>query len=218
MMRCPRCCVSFTGDLDRCALCGAPLEGAPDPSPFPCIPIQRQSTRARRILGAATLGALAVWAVICCAVRIPWTYGVAAAAALLVGYLVTRNLMVHAPNALRAVKRVCLAVMACALIWFAATGNPVASSWAIPAISWAAILFDVVLWAVFGSRLVAEYGKYLLYDIVFGAVPPLLILTGTVAWPALSWSCAAAAAAMLAALLLVNRRAVGEEARKLFSA
>lgn len=218
MMRCPRCCVSFTGDLDRCALCGTLLEGTPEPSPFPCIPIQRQSKRARRILGGATLGALVIWGVICLYVRIPWTYGMAAAAALLAGYLVIRNLMVHAPSALRAIKRACLAIMACALIWFAATGSPVASSWAIPAIAWAAILFDVVLWAVFGSRFVAGYGKYLLYDIVFGAVPPLLILTGTVAWPALSWSCAAAAVAMLTALLIANRRTVGEEARKLFSA
>lgn len=218
MMRCPSCRISFTGHLDRCALCGTALEGTPTPSPFPCIPIQRQSKRARRILAAATLCALLAWGIIVAALHLPWGPGMAVAAAIAVGYLVIRNLMVHAPNAVRAVKRVCLAVMACALIWFAATGDAAASSWVIPAISGASIFFDVVLWSVLGSRLVAEYGKYLLYDIVFGAVPPLLILTGTVACPALSWSCAAAAAALLAALLIANRRAVADEAKRLFNA
>ncbi len=218
MKHCPACQIDYTGDLDRCALCGNELSGTPTESPFPCIPMQRSSKRAQLILGASTLIVLLAWGITCCLAAIPLPSGFAAAGALVLNYLFARNLMAHSPNALRAIKRYFLVIMAIALLWFAATRNPVASTFVIPIISIAAILFDGVLLVLMGSRMVEEYAKYLLYDIVFGIVPPLLILTGTVNWPLLAWCCPMLAALMLAGLLVYGHESVADEVRKLFNA
>lgn len=218
MMHCPACDVEYSGHLDRCALCGTALTGTPEASPFPCIPVQRASRRAQLILAAATLIALIAWGIVCVMNALSWPIGLAAAAALILNYVFARNLMVHSPNALRAVKRYFLVVMAMVLLWFAATGSPVAATYVIPLISGAAILFDGVLLAFMGTRMIREYAKYLLYDILFGVIPPLLILTGAVTWPVLAWCCPVLAALMLAALLIGGRASVADEARKLFNA
>lgn len=218
MMHCPICKVEFTGDLDRCALCGSSLEGTPDPSPFPCVPIQRKNLIARRILGGITAAVLIAWCIFCLSVQIPGVIGITVLGALGLNWFFIRNLMMHAPNTLRAIKRYFLVVMVMALGWFVVTRSPIASSLVIPVVALIAILFDAVLLAVQGSRLVEEYGKYVLYDIAFGIIPPLLMLTDTVMWPTLSWSCAVASAAMLTVLLVVNRHAMADETRKLFNA
>lgn len=218
MRHCAVCNIDCTGDLDRCPLCGSTLAGTASPSPFPIMPVQRVRKRAQRILAAVTTALLVSWVTLCMVLKLPWPIGVAASVALGLNYLFARNVIVHSPNVLRVIFRYFLVVMAMALLWFFATGDKIASSYVIPGISLAALLCDGVLLGIQGARMVSEYGKYLLYDIVFGAVPPALILTGTVAVPALAWSCAIAAVALLAALLVVARRSVTDEARRLFTA
>lgn len=218
MRHCPSCQIDYNGELDRCALCGTTLTGTPSPSPFPHIPLKKVSKRARRILAASTLALLIAWIVACIALNLPWTVCVAASVALVLNYLFIRNIMTHSPNTLRAIKRYFLVVMAMALLWFFATGSSVVSSYVIPIISLAAIFSDAALLIIMGKRMIVEYGKYLLYDIIFGAVPPLLVLSNTVMAPELSWSCALVAAAMLASLLILARRSVTDEAKKLFNA
>ncbi|MCI9129985.1 MAG: hypothetical protein HFJ65_06750 [Eggerthellaceae bacterium] len=218
MMECPKCRIRLTGALDQCPLCGSPLEGTPVPSPYPCLPVQRASKRSQLILAAATVAALVAWIVICFVLSVSVPIGLAVVAALALNYIFARNLMVHSPNALRAIKRYFLVLMMMALLWFAATGSTIACTFVIPAISITAILFDVVLLILLGNRMVEEYAKYLLHDIVFGAVPPLLILTGCVSWPPLTWACPVLAALMVAGLAISSRKTVANEARKLFNA
>lgn len=217
MRHCATCDIDYTGDLDKCPLCASDLTGAVVPSPFPCVPLQRVSKRARGILlliALVLLGALvAMWIVF----GLPWELGVAGVFAIAISYAFVRNLMVHSPNGLRAVKRYFLVVMVLALLAFIGTREDYLATFVIPSISLAAIVFDMVLLLVIHSRFVTEYAKYLLYDIVFGIVPLVLVFLGAVSWPPLSIACTIAAGLMLGGLLIWGRAYIADEARKLFA-
>ena len=51
MRHCDRCHLDYTGEVDRCALCGSTLTGQVTPSPFPVAIWHRLSRTVHRALG-----------------------------------------------------------------------------------------------------------------------------------------------------------------------
>lgn len=217
MRHCSRCDIDYTGDLDRCPLCASELTGEVVPSPFPCIPMQRVSRRARYTLLAITAILMAVFAAIWFAFGLSWEIGVTGEGVLVLNCVFLWNLLVQSPNGLRVVKRYFLVLMAMALLAYIGTQSPIISTYVIPFISLGAIAFDAVLLFVMHSRLMTEYAKYVLYDIVFGVVPFVLVLMGAVTWAPLSILCMVAAVLLLAALMIGIRGTVTDETKKLFT-
>ncbi len=218
MKHCPHCNIDYTGCLDRCALCGTPMSGLPSENPFPTLPIQRTNHRVRRILGGITAVILFSFVVLCMMLRLSWAVGLAGSIAITLNYLFVRNVLVHVPDFLRATKRYFLVLMAMALLWFAATGDTNVSTYVIPLVSLTATSFNGVLFGVLQGRLVEGYGKYLLYDALFGGLPLGFMLAGAISQPALAWASVILATVMIALLFALNRHSVMDEARRLFSA
>lgn len=217
MKRCDACHLDYTGNLDRCPLCGTALTGPETPSPFPANTFVRTGTLARRVLLIASLVIAAGTVALGIALGSAPLSVAAAVIALALNYLFVRNMIVHAPDFLRLIERYFLVLLAVAALWFIATGNLVVTTFVIPGISLLAILFDTVLVVVFRGTFVTDYAKYLIYDVVLGAVPALSLALGQVTWPYLAWASVAAAVLFLAGLLLFTKGRFGREARKLFS-
>ena len=187
-------------------------------SPFPKLEHFRRSRRAQAILGGVTLVLLAAIVVLCIVVRAnPWRC-VLACAALVVNYAFVRNMVVHSPDVLRLLQRYYLVLVAMAFLWFFATWDPSISTLVIPCLCITGTLFNAVLLAVFRSRFLGDYAKYLLFVIVLGVSPVALFFTGTVAWPAMPIISAAFAVLFAAALAAFAHKQVAAEARKLFDA
>lgn len=217
MKRCDGCHIDYTGALDRCPLCGTALTGTAAPAPFPANTFVRSGTLARRVLLGASLAVALGVIVLGVALGSSPLSVTAAVAALALNYLFVRNMIVHAPDFLRLIERYFLVLLAVAGLWFVATGNTVVTTFVIPGISLLAILFDAVLVVVFRGTFVTDYAKYLLYDVVLGAVPALSLALQQVTWPYLAWASIVAAGLFLAGLLLFTKGRFGREAKKLFS-
>lgn len=218
MQSCPDCKVGFTGDLRRCPLCGASLEGSPTPEAFPVRKAQAPRKAARRALWAITLICMVS------AVAAGWMMGSSpwpvafTCVALLVNYLFLRNVVVHRPDTLRVTERWFLAIIAIAVLWWLATGVPWVASLVIPFICLVALVANTVLVAALRDTFVQGYAKYLLYDVVLGFVPLVLALAGWVSWPWLCYASAIAAGLLAITLLLLARRQLAAEVRKLLTA
>ena len=217
MKRCDRCSLDYTGDLDRCPLCGTTLAGEPTPSPFPTLDFQRASTRARGVLLAVSLAAAALAVAAGAAAGASALLIVAIVAAIVLNWLFVRNVMVHAPDFLRLVERYFLVLTALMLLWFLGTGSSFVATFAIPGSCLLAITFDAVLVIAYRGTFVTTYAKYLVFDIALGLVPAAFLATGQVTWPYLAWASIVAAVLFLAALLLFSRGRMTAETRKLFS-
>ncbi len=217
MMKCDECGVDFTGSLTRCPLCGSVLEGAPTPSPFPVGPIQRVSTFARRTLAALTGACIAATIIGALVLQASWLSTVGLCAAIVIAYLFVRNLIVHTPDVLRITERYFLVLLALCAVWFIVAGNTLATTYVIPFICLAAILFNSVLVVVQRGAFVAGYAKYLLYNVVLGFAPLVLVATGLTetALPAIASAVGACVLAVLVGVLA--RTQTADEARKLFS-
>lgn len=218
MMRCDECRADFRGDLDKCPLCGSELRGTPVPSAFPKIGHERKSRRVRAMLGGATLVMLAAIVALCVVAGVSAWRCVLACAALVVNYVFVRNMVVHSPDVLRLLQRYYFVLVAMAFIWFFATWDASISTYVIPCLCITGTLFESLLLAVFRSRFLGDYAKYLLFVIVLGVLPLALFFTGTVEWPALPVLSAAFAALLAAGLGAFARKGVAAEARKLFDA
>ncbi len=216
MMQCPECKVGYTGDITLCPLCGHELDGTVSPSPFPVIALERKSNTARHVLAAVTLTLLA------CILALGIAFGTsplmlaAVSIALALNYLFVRNIIAHSPDFMRVIQRYFLVLEAMAVLWFVATQSEMVATFVIPTLSIVGLLFDGALLVVFRSSFIKGYAKYLLYAIVLGALPPLLMLTGKVVWPYLACLSAALAVSMAVCLLLFARRSTSEEAKRLF--
>ena len=92
------------------------------------------------------------------------------------------------------------------------------STYVIPLVSLTATSFNGVLFGVLQGRLVEGYGKYLLYDALFGGLPLGFMLAGAISQPALAWASVILATVMIALLFALNRHSVMDEARRLFNA
>lgn len=218
MQACPRCGVSYTGELGRCPLCSIRLEGKAVPGAFPVQRAQAPRKASRRVLWISTLAAAAA-AVIAGAVSgsAPWPV-VLTCLALLVNYLLLRNMIVHRPDLLRMAERWFLALLAIAVLWWLATGAPWVAALAIPSVCLGALVTNTVLVAAFRDTFVQGYAKYLVYDAVLGLAPLILVATGWVEWPWLCYASAAATVLLTLTLLLLTRRQLADELHKMLTA
>lgn len=218
MRTCPKCAVSFAGDLRRCPLCGTPLEGMPTPEAFPVRKAKAPRKLARRVLWITTLAGMLVAILAGVIIKTsPWPV-VFTCVALFVNYLCLRNAIVHRPDAVRLAERWFLALLAIAVLWWLATGMPWVASLVIPTICVAASIANTVLVVALRDTFVQGYAKYLLYDAVLGFVPLVFALAGWVRWPWLCYVSAIAAVILALALLLLTRRQLIAEIRKLLTA
>ena len=71
MRHCDRCYLDYTGDADRCALCGSTLTGQVTPSPFPVAIWHRLSCTVHRALGALIVIVVAATAIAAAAFGLP---------------------------------------------------------------------------------------------------------------------------------------------------
>ncbi|MEC4272862.1 hypothetical protein VJ923_06790 [Adlercreutzia sp. R25] len=95
MRHCDRCNLDYTGELTRCALCGAPLHGEAAPSPFPVAAWHRFRRTVHRALILVALAALAVAAIVCAAFGLPGL--LIALAAGIAAFIVAKLLLTQGP-------------------------------------------------------------------------------------------------------------------------
>ena len=218
MMRCEKCQLDLTGDLDRCPLCGSRLVGDPAPAAFPENEWARPKKLARRSLIALTLVgiALVIWASIRGGASVVTM--VAGCAAVLVSYAFIRNVVVHSPNFLRMIQRYFLVLIALALLTLLATGDTNVATYVVPVLSVIALLTNGVMVVLFRNTFVQGYAKYLIYELVLGMVPLALMAAGMVTWPVPSILTAVVAVLLLVLMLTLTRRQLTAELQKLFHA
>lgn len=218
MRRCSKCGVAFTGDLDRCPLCQAELEGEAEPSVFPVNAVRKSGAVALAVLAFVTGACLIALPFLGHLLDIPGDIVLAVCVGLALNYLFVRNIIVHIPDFLRVVARYFLILLAIAAAWFLVTGNLIVTTFVIPGICLTAIVYDVVLVAVFRGTFVSGYAKYLLFDVVLGVAPLALSILGLTTWDVPAYASALSACVFLLALLVFTRRQLLAEMRKLFSA
>lgn len=218
MKRCSECHIDFTGDLDRCPLCGTALVGSATTPVFPENELAHPKKLAKRCLIGLTLAALVL--VVLAGLHIgapPLAIG-AGIAAVLVSYAFIRNVLVHSPSFLRMVQRYFLVLIAFGLLCLLATGDTAVATYVIPLVSFIALATNGVLVILFRNTFVQGYAKYLIYELVLGLVPLALMAAGFVTWPVPTVVTALAAAVLLALMLALTRRQLAAEMRKLFHA
>lgn len=218
MKRCDKCGVGFTGDLDRCPLCQAELKGEIEPSAFPMNEVRKSGALALRVLAFTTGACLLVMLFLGRLLSLPGDIVLTVCLGLVVNYLFVRNILTHSPDFLRVVARYFLILLAIAAIWFLITRNPVVTTFVIPGICLVALVFDTVLVAVFRGTFVSSYAKYLLFDVVLGLIPLVLVALGLTTWDVLANVSALTASVFLLGLVVFMRKQLVTELRKLFSA
>lgn len=218
MRRCRECDVSFSGALDRCPLCGSPLEGTPAPAAFPVTTAHAPAKAARRALGCLMLLTLAGLLLAAWLVPLrPWPVALMAVG-LLLSYLFLRNVIAHSPDFVRIAERYFLVLLAIAVLWWLSAGDPLVASLVIPGICLAGLLVNTTLVVAFSEAFVHDYAKYLIYSLFLGLAPLGLLLLHAAPWPWLIYASAAATGLLAITLLLLARSQIIAEARKLFSA
>lgn len=216
MLRCDSCHIDVEGQLRRCPLCGSSLSGTPSPDPFPDVPPVRQAFRVGGLVGTITAVLCLVALLLLAVGLVTIPEAVAIVGVLLVNYLFLRNILAHATSGLRMVERYFFVLLAMALLVYFATRAPVVSTFIVPLLCIVALLANGVLLAIFRSRFIEGYAKYLIMDIVLGGVPLLLVAFGQAAWPWPAVVSAVLALLLLAVLLVGTRGQFARESRKLF--
>lgn len=216
MRHCPECDLDLTGALDHCPLCGSPLKGTPSPTVFPYSKLERPRKLARRSMIILTLAALALVIMVgLLAGSTVATMG-AGCAAVLITYVFVRNVIVHSPSALRMIERYFLVLIALSLLLFFATGDTKVATYLVPVVSMIALATNGVLVILFRNTFVQGYAKYLLFELVLGLVPLLLLAFGVVSDPLLTIITAVMAALLLLLMLTLTRKQLDAEVHKLF--
>lgn len=218
MKRCNKCGISLNGDLDRCPLCQAELSGEASPAVFPVNKVRKSGTVALAVLGFATGAALLVMLFVGYMIPLPWDIVVSVCVALAVNYLFVRNIITHSPDFLRVVARYFLVLLGIAAVWYLVTRNSAVTTYVIPGICLVALVYDTVLLAVFRGTFVSGYAKYLLFDVLLGLAPLVLVALGLVTWEVPALVSALAASVFLLGLLVFTRKQLIAEVRKLFNA
>lgn len=218
MRRCPTCDISYAGALEQCPLCGCALKGEAVPSTYPASSIVAPKRFARRVLAAITAACLVLVVALGIVVAAGPLVITAACAAVLLNYAFLRNIVVHAPDFIRAMERYFLVLFGVALLIVVATGWKALAAFAMPLLCLFAIFSNGVLVLSFRDRFVQAYAKYLFYDVVLGFVPLLLMAFGYVTWPALAIASAVGAVSLFLLMLVLTRLQLKAEARKLFDA
>lgn len=218
MKHCDKCGVGFTGELDQCPLCQAELKGKAVPSMFPRNEVKKSGAMALKVLAFATgvclLAVLFLWRLL----SAPGDIIITVCLGLIMNYLFVRNILMHSPDFLRVVVRYFLILLAIAAVWFLVTWNMIITTFIIPSICLVALVFDAVLISVFRGTFVSGYAKYLLFDVILGLTPLVLVALGLTTWDVLANISALTASVLLLALLVFTRKQLVAEIRKLFSA
>jgi hypothetical protein len=217
MKYCGACKVEFTGDIDRCPLCQSELTGKAQPAAFPDNTVRKSGMLALSILGFASGACLLVMLFLGYLLHLPASIVVAACFAVALNYLLVRNILVHRPDFLRVISRYFQALLAIAVIWFAATGNLIVTTFIIPGIIMVAIVFDAVLVIVFRGSFVSGYAKYLLLNVVLGIASIALIAFNLTLWDLPALISTLLASIFLLALIVFGRQRLTDEIRKLFN-
>jgi hypothetical protein len=214
---CKPCGISIAGEIQKCPLCQNPVTGSGTASVFPRNETKKSGTMALSLLacisGLGLLLMLSLWQLVPLPASIVFTVSLA----LAINYLFIRNILMHKPDFLRVMARYFLVLIALSLLWYILTGNTIVPSFVIPGICLVGIVFDAVLIAIFSSRYVVGYAKYLLFDVLLGFAPLVLVALNLTSWPALAYISAFTAAVFFLALLVFMRKHLLAEIRKLFS-
>lgn len=218
MKHCSTCQLDFTGDLNRCPLCSNALEGTASPAVFPENELAHPKKIAKRCLIALTLTALVLVMLAGIATSLSPLAIAAGVAAVLVSYIFIRNIVVHSPGFLRMVQRYFLVLIALALLCLLATGDTTVATYLVPLVSFIALATNGVLVILFRNTFVQGYAKYLIYELVLGLVPLVLMAFGFVTWPVPTIATALAAVLLLALMLALTRKQLASEMGKLFHA
>lgn len=217
MMNCPKCQTDFSGELDRCPLCGSFLGGDPSHSPFPMNRIQRPAKTARIVLGVITLLAIIALFMLAFLEKATWWGASMSSIALVLNFIFIRNVIAHSPDFIRIVERYFLLALAIAvLLWLYNGFDPIASQ-VIPGICAAALITNSVLVIIFKDAFIHDYGKYVLYSLVMGLFPLILALLGWIDWPWGAYACAAITAILVVILVATVREQSVAELKKLFN-
>lgn len=218
MRRCDKCGVDFSGDLDQCPLCQAELKGQAEPSAFPRNEVKKSGTVALKVLAFASGACLLVMVFLGYLFSLPGDIVFTVCLALVVNYLFVRNILTHSTDFLRVVVRYFLVLLAIAAVWFIVSHNLVITTFVIPGICLVALVFDAVLFAVFRGTFVTGYAKYLLFDVVLGLIPIILVAFDLTTWDVLAYTSALTSSVFLLGLVVFARKQLLAEVRKLFSA
>lgn len=218
MKYCGKCGVEFTGQLDQCPLCQAGLTGEAEPSVFPRNEVKKSGVIALRVLAFATGTCLLLSLFLCYLLALPGDIVLTVCIALVMNYLFVRNILIHSPDFLRVVVRYFLILLAIAAVWFLVTQNLVITTFIIPSICLIALVFDAVLVVVFRDTFVSGYAKYLLFNVVLGLTPLVLVAAGLTTWNVLAYASAFTASVLFLWLLVFTRKQLLAEIHKLFSA
>lgn len=218
MKTCPQCDIRFTGDLNSCPLCGNALSGSTTPSPFPAHTLPAPKRKASTFIGAITVLVMLLTLAGGLFAKQAWWALVAEEVALVLNYLFVRNVILHAPSFLRIIQRYFLLIIGVALLLLLVTQQSTIATFVIPVICLVALITNGILVLIFRDAFVKGYAKYLLYELVLGFLPLLLMPTGLVRWPYLAYASAGVSVLLLAILLLLCRKQLSLEFKKLFSA
>ncbi|WP_251231047.1 DUF6320 domain-containing protein [Adlercreutzia aquisgranensis] len=178
----------------------------------------RPKRLARRALAAAALVALAAVLALCVGCGADPLVTAVSCAAVVLGCLFARNIVVHSPDLPRTFERSYLVLAAVSLAFLAATGSPFAATYAVPLLNMVALLVNAAMVVRFRSDFVKAYAKYLLYDLALGLVPLAALATGLVEQPAFAVASVLCTLLLLLLICLLARKQLGGELRKLFSA
>lgn len=218
MKYCSCCKVRLTGKLDVCPLCQAHLCGYATPAVFPDNTVKKSGIVALAVLGFTTGVCLLVMIFLGFLLTIPFNIVAPVCLALVLNYLLVRNILIHAPDFLRVIARYFLLLLVLAALWFAISGDKIISTFIIPGICLVALVFDAVLVIIFRGTFVGDYAKYLLFDVILGLTPLLLVAFHLCTWDVPALISALVACVLLLGLLVFTRRQLIAEVRKLFSA
>lgn len=217
MKHCGKCKIEFTGELEQCPLCQAELTGEVEPSVFPYNEVKKSEVLALKVLAFATGTCLLLVLFLWYLLSLPGNIVLTVCVALVINYLFVRNILLRNPDFLRVVVRYFLILLAMAAVWFLVTQNLVITTFVIPGICLLALVFDAALVVVFKDTFVLEYTKYLLFDVMFGLTPLLLVALGLTTWNLIAYVSAFTASILLLGLLVFMRKQLLIEIRKLFS-
>lgn len=217
MKQCDRCDVSIGGNLDKCPLCHAELQGTAEPSVFPRNEALESGSLALKILAFATGACLLFTGFMWLLLSLPGDIVLVVCLAFVLNYFYVRNILIHRPDFLRVVVRYFLILLAIAILWYIITLNQLVTTFVIPSICLVALIFDTVLLVLFRGTFVSGYAKYLLFDLLFGFAPLILVAFNLTLWNVPAYISALVAAVLLLGLLVFVRKQLLAEIRKLFS-
>lgn len=217
MKSCNRCGIEFTGDLEKCPLCLSEMTGQAEPSVFPQNKVRRSGVMALEVLAFVTGMALLAMLFIGYLISLSPGFVGTVCLALAMNYLFVRNIIIRNPDFLRVVIRYFLVLLAVSLLWFLLTGNLLVTTFVIPGICLVALVFDTILIVIFRGTFVSGYAKYLLFDVMLGLAPMILIVLDLTTWEMLAYISALVSSVFLLWILVFMRQQLVAEVRKLLS-